>query len=132
MKALNEMTPREAAQAIYDFARENAKQVYLYASGYDWLDPNAPADEPTNEWECSGEIIDFAGLKLKVKAKFECPNNDDWKMCDEECCRIIAEYYDGTDEQLIMFDKYCKVIEYELEKIAGDVLVMVCLDAYPL
>lgn len=132
MKALNEMTPRDAAQAIYDFARENAKQVYLYASGYDWLDPNAPADEPTNEWECSGDIIDFSGLKLKVRAKFICPNNDDWKMCDEECSRIIVEYCGGLEGQLTMFDCYCKAVEYELEKIAGDALVRVCLDAYPL
>ena len=131
MKALNEMTPREAAKAIYEFAIDNAKQVYNYASGYDALDPNAPEDYPTNEWECR-EIIDFACLKLKVRAKFICPNNDDWKMFDEECSRIIADYYSGTSEQLIMFDCYCKAIEYEMEKIAGDALVRVCVDAYPL
>lgn len=131
MKALNEMTPREAAKAIYEFAIENAKQVYNYASGSDALYPNAPEDYPINEWECR-EIIDFAGLKLEVRSKFICNNNDYCKMWDEECCSIIAEYYGGTDEQLIMFDKYCKVIEYELEKIAGDALVRVCVDAYPL
>lgn len=126
MKALNEMTPSEAAHAIYDFARENARQVYHYESGYYGLE--AQEGEPTNEWVCHGEIIDFAGIKLKVTAGFECLDNDDVAMCYYECCSIIVEYCGGTDEQLIMFDKYCKVIEYELEKIAGgDALIMVCV-----
>lgn len=130
MKALNEMTPREAAHAIYEFARENARQLYHYESGYYGLE--AQEGEPTNEWVCNGDIIDFAGLKLKVRADFECIDNDDVAMYDEECNSIIVEYCGGLEGQLTMFDCYCKAVEYELEKIAGDALVRVCLSAYPL
>lgn len=116
MKALEEMTVREAARVIYEFARENAEQVVIYHSAYD---PREDTYEYTKEWECDGVVLDMGGMQVKVFAKFECPTTDE-VLEDDECMYFRTEYVGGTDEQYKLYTAYSDALVYELKQITGD------------
>lgn len=113
MKALNEMTPREAAQAIYDFARECAEQeVICHVGYYPWEDE----DEYTKDWECKGKVLDMDGIKLKVFALFKSETTDE--VLDVDYCNYFrTEFVGGTDEQYKCYMAYSDALAYELERI---------------
>lgn len=116
MKALEEMTVREAAREIYEFARENAEQVVIYHPAYD---PREDTYEYTKEWECDGVVLDMAGMQVKVFATFECPTTDE-VLEDDYCTYFRTEYVGGTDEQYNLYTAYSDALVYELKQITGD------------
>ena len=116
MKALQDMTMREAAQEIYDFARECAEQDIITENDY-MNDPRYDVSVPQKTWTSFCEI-DFDGLKLEIRADFKCPTCSEY-MEKETCENIHVEYVVGTPEQDDLFDAYNAAIEYELRNIAG-------------
>ena len=116
MKALQDMTMREAAQEIYDFARECAEQeVICHVGYYPWEDE----DEYTKDWECKGKVLDIDGIKLKVFASFK--SKTTYEVLDVDYCTYLrTEFVDGTDEQYKCYTAYSDALAYELERITDN------------
>ena len=113
---LNDVKASEIAKIIYDYAVDNAVQDILTENDH-MGDPRYDIEVPQNTWTSCCEI-DFEGLKLEIRADFECPTCSEC-MEKEKCYYIHVEYVVGTPEQDDLFDAYNAAIEYELMKIAG-------------
>ena len=113
---LNDVKASEIAKIIYDYAVDNAVQDIITENDH-MHDPRYDVDVPQKTWTSCCDI-DFDGLKLKIRADFECPTCREY-MEKETCDYIHVEYVVGTPEQDDLFDAYNSAIEYELRNIAG-------------
>lgn len=113
---LNDVKASEIAKIIYDYAVDNAVQDIITENDH-MGDPRYDIEVPQNTWTSYCDI-DFDGLKLNIRADFECPTCSEY-MEKETCDYIHVEYVVGTTEQDDLFDAYNAAIEYELRQIAG-------------
>lgn len=117
MKAFSELSMREVAQEIYDFARNNAEQVVETKNNNGDRDPRYDYEISTNTWVCNA-TFSLGGVEMRVDADFVCQTVSE-VMNNPKCNYLHVQYVMGTPEQDDIYNAYCSAIEYELQKIAG-------------
>lgn len=108
------MTAAEIAEAIYDCACDNARDVYECPVNY--MGYRDPADEYLIGGECEDVKLPLGeNITLWISAKFSTDAHDNMQPKE-----VSVSVYDAEEDDADRYDAYRDAIRYELQKLTGN------------